>query len=234
MIWIKPSGEGRILYSIPVTPDDATPARLLQDLRNELTSILRCVDALALLGAPQGTEYLGEARVCAERAQEIADTLLVAARQWPPRREPTDLNVVVRTAAPALASIAGPHISIELRLSPEPVPVPAHGGELERILVNLVLNASHAVAGRGALAVETALVSHPSHGGTELPRGRYARLTVTVADTGPAAADHADEMGLAPSSLAYSVDHLQGTVTVANEAGRGVSLNVFLPLIAAL
>jgi hypothetical protein len=140
-------------------------------------------------------------------------------------RRPRDLNEVIRTVAPTLTRVAG--VRFNLQLSDAPVLVAAHQGEFERILVNLVLNASAAVADAGSLTITTAMVTNPSLGGATLPKGRYARLEVTDA-TPEAGSRHS----LGGSSASWSVGQLEGRVAVESDAAGATTLSVLLPLIA--
>jgi signal transduction histidine kinase len=201
-----------------------TVVRLLDDLHDQLAQISACADVLTTV-VPRGPadRQIGELRACASRAAELAAELEHA--RTPEGRRARDLNDVIRAVSPTLSAIAG--IQFDLRLSPLPVPVAAHRGELERTLINLVLNTCDAVSNSAVLTITTDMVTNPSKGSTELPRGRYGRLIVTDAPDGAVTG------GVGATTTAWTIGQLQGRVAVDSDV-TGTTLSVLLPLIAAL
>lgn len=208
-------------------PAETAVARLLGDLQAQLQQIQQCADSLATLIA-RGTsdERLGELRACAVRASDLAREL-THVRYTLAGRRPRDLNDAIRSIAPTLATVAA--VRFDLRLADEPVLVAAHQGELERILVNLILNTSETVLAAGSLTITTAMVTNPSSGGTSLPRGRYARLDVAAAPTGAGPRDSPSR-----NAASWAVGQLEGRVALESDATGGTTLSVLLPLMAEL
>jgi signal transduction histidine kinase len=207
-----------------VTTADSTVVRLLGDLQEQLAQITACADVLTTV-VPRGPadRQIGELRACASRAAELASELEMT-RPLEGRRA-RDLNEAIRVVVPTLSAMAG--VQFDLRLSPLPVPVAALRGELERILVNLVLNTCDSVSSANVLTLVTDLVTNPSTGCVDLPRGRYARLIVTNTPGG------AIPSGVGTTSAAWAVGQVQGRVSVDSDA-TGTTLSMLLPLIAAL
>ncbi len=222
---------------------DLAVAQLVHDLRNQVTVIVGCVDNLADL-VPTGSSNveLLQLRRCAARASVLTREILLAARPKFVARRPLDLNHVVAPAVDMMARNAGEGIQIKLHVAPVPVMVVAEYIELERIVLNLVLNSFDAIDGEGVITIETEAVRSPSpsrvEGTQEAP---YARLTVT--DTGrgvspdvrarmfePFFTTKEAGTGLGLSSVAFTVRQLHGTVTVESEVGRGTSITIILPL----
>jgi signal transduction histidine kinase len=212
---------------VAVDPAKMAVARFLGDLQAQLDSIQDCADALAVLvDGGRAADRIGELRERATRAAEIARGL-ANAYDASPSRLPRDLNEVIRAVKPTLTAIAG--VSVVLRLSDSPILVASHVGELERLVVNLVLNTSTSMAPAGGLTLATDLVSNPSSAGTTLPRGRYARLVVTDAPAGAAASGD-----FAPATAPWTAGQLEGRVAVQTNAAGGTTVSLLLPLIAAL
>ena len=222
---------------------DLAVAQLVHDLRNQLTVIVCCADNLAgLVPAGSSNIELMHLRRCAARASVLTREILVAARPKFVARRPLDLNHVVVPAVEMMARNAGDGIQIKLHVAPVPVLVVAEFIELERIVLNLVLNAFDAIGGEGAITIETEAVGSPSPSRVEgVQEAPYARLTVT--DTGrgvtpdvrarmfePFFTTKEAGTGLGLSSVAFTVRQLHGTVTVESEVGRSTSITVILPL----
>ena len=232
-------------------PDDESPlgpgatelalAHYAHDMRNQLAMIAASADVLASLapGPDAEREFLA-LRHGVERASALTREMLRA----PSPSEPadyTDLNTVVEASAGTVARLSGPQIRVELDLAPEPVVVGAKRADLERILVNLALNAREAMGYQGMLRIATALIVQASgHEPGVVRTTQRARLV--VADTGcgmrpevrarifePFFTTKPDGTGMGLSSVAATVRQLKGMLTVESQPGRGTSIEVHLP-----
>jgi signal transduction histidine kinase len=237
----------RNVRNVPVRPapkidlGDLAVAQFVHDLRNQLTVMIACADRIFQL-VPRGeADYeIAELRVCAERASQLTRELLIAARPRSAPRGPVELNLVVNGVMPTLSRFLGERIQLRTRLSQEPVTVLSEPLELERILLNLALNARDAMADGGDLTIETDVADLLPLGqvtGAPVP---YAQLSVT--DTGcgmtpdvearifePFFTTRATGTGLGLSSIAFTVRQLQGMVSVQSEPGQGTRVTVHLP-----
>ncbi len=221
---------------------DLAVAQLVHDLRNQLTVIQQCADALALDVPAAANSEIALLRRCAARASVLTREILVAARPKFVARRPLDLNHVVGPVVQMMSRLVDDRIQLNLHLSPLPVPVVSEFIELERIVLNLVLNSFEAIASDGVISIETEAVRSPSASRVEgMQEAPYARLTVT--DTGKGVSPEVRARmfepffttkeagtGLGLSSVAFTVKQLHGTVSVESEAGRGTSITVILPL----
>jgi two-component system, cell cycle sensor histidine kinase and response regulator CckA len=237
----QPAGASRDPSKVDL--GDLGVAQLVHDLRNQLTLIVNYADDLiALVPTGSANAELVQLRRCAARASVLTREVLLAARPKFVARRALDLNHVVAPAMEVMSRVAGDGIQIKLHVAPVPVPVVAEFIELERIVVNLVLNSIDAIDGEGVITIETEAVHSPSPSRVEgMQEGPYARLTVT--DTGrgvspevrarmfePYFTTKEGGTGLGASSVAFTVRQLQGTVSVDSEPGRGTSITVLLPL----
>ncbi len=223
----------RTTASVTIDLEDPAVAQLVHDLRNELTVILACVDDLAGFAASGQDQRVIALQRCAARALLLTRQLLTAEGVLSTARRPLDLNHVVVGAVETLSRVIGNRIRLRLRLSAEPVPVIAERLELERILLNLALNARDAMAGDGELTIETAVVGDSSSGRMD---SRHLRLSarLTVSDTGcgltpevkgrmfePFFTTKEAGTGLGLSAVACTVRQLGGSVSVESQPGRG-------------
>jgi signal transduction histidine kinase len=237
----------RNVRNVPVRPapkidlGDLAVAQFVHDLRNQLTVMIACADRIFQL-VPRGeADYeIAELRVCAERASQLTRELLIAARPGSAPRGPVELNLVVNGVMPTLSRFLGERIQLRTRLSQEPVTVLSEPLELERILLNLALNARDAMADGGDLTIETDVADLLPLGQVTGEPVPYAQLSVT--DTGcgmtpdvearifePFFTTRATGTGLGLSSIAFTVRQLQGMVSVQSEPGQGTRVTVHLP-----
>ena len=161
-------------------------------------------------------------------------------------RECVDLNAIVRGLETLLRRTVGETLELGVAVASGALPVHVDPGQVEQVLLNLVLNARDATPAGGTIALETATVAvAPGERDPGLPPGRYAR--VTVSDTGegmpPGVLARALEpffttkargegTGLGLATAAAIIEHLGGGVTLASVPGRGTTVDVLLPLVA--
>ena len=200
------------------SPEDKAVAAIVHDLRNQLTVMIGCADALALLvPRGEGDRQIVELRKSAERASQLAREIFLATRVGALAHLPVDLNEVVTAARDAIVHLAGGDSRrIEINLAPEPVTVMARFSEVEAILVLLVRNALDAIGrtGKITIATTTSASGMPS-----------ANLTVKESGTGAPSRD-----GGSLSSLAVTVGMLRGHVSIAPCDDGGTAVSVALPL----
>jgi signal transduction histidine kinase len=215
--------------------------QFVQDLEHQLTVLISCVRTIDDDVAHHRTDRLGELQNAAEQAALLIDALLMDDRLEDSVHSVADVNEAVRVTAAALSQIERDAISVRLDMSTKPLGVHAEPGALERVLLNLALNAYDAMPTGGRLTIETA-VAHLRVGPIGgLRPGPYARLTVT--DTGCGMTAEAIDRsfnacfttkpngtGLGLRSVAVTVQQLQGGISIESERGRGTSLTVLLPL----
>ena len=222
--------------------EDLTIAQRVHDLRSDVTLIIGCAERIASL-VPRGyaDEPLTELRRCTERAALLSRELLLAQRNALARHR-VDLNHVIARTAAIFSCVAGDEVRVRLQLSSEPLFVDGDVTELERIFLNLALNAREAMGVSGVLTFQTATVDVPPGQNDGTRPGRQARVTVTDTGSGMSTdvmthifepfftTTHAGA-GLGLSSVAYRVREMNGTVSLKSEIGVGTSVTVSLPLL---
>ena len=191
-------------------PGEATIAHRVHDLKNLLTIMAGCVDALA----PQLTETpaladLADLQRALSRAFLLATDLLGSDAALINERPAIDLNHAIVDVEGMLRRMLGP-VRLTLRLAAKAPFVYAHPLDIERILFNLVLNARDAMGDKGALTIETTLMMAEGQPGDGAARSRRV-VRLSVSDTGP---------GIAPGVRTTSVDPM----VAARHRGRGFGL----------
>ena len=183
---------------------------LSHDLRTPLTAL-----SLTFRQAKDGVygpmpaaygEILNRSIVATDELQRLAETLLLVARfesgERTPRREPIDVDQLVREVTGELAPIAAAR-TVHLHVDAEsPAQVTGDRGDLRRAVTNLIANAlEHAPAG-GAVDVGV----HPS-GST---------IALAIGDAGP---------GLAPEARETLFERFAGG---QNRRGAGSGLGLYI------
>jgi signal transduction histidine kinase len=243
---------GRRSGSLPRDSDPGPAAVLNQnlpfaegvhDLRNVLTILSACAERISER-APRGVadDELVDLREYVSRALSLSTELLVAA-QSPAEPSAVDLNDVVTPVVATLSRCLGRQMRLRLRLAAGPLSILADPSELERLLLNLAINAIEAMGHQGLLTVTTSRVVAGSPLQCGNPRMRVARLE--VADTGCGMTPEVipgifqpfystkDGAGLGLSAAATTIKKLGGTIAVDSAPGRGTSIAVDLPCVSS-
>lgn len=132
--------------------------------------------------------HVEKAADSAERAADLTQQLLAYAGKGRIEMQPLDVNRLIRDNVSLLGTILPAHVAVDLRLAPALPPVNADRGQLQQIVMNLVINAGEAMErqDRGRLIIETTVATKQAglhwEGPDELPPGRY--ITLSVSDTG--------------------------------------------------
>ena len=193
---------------------------------------------------------IGQITRAAERATRLTKQLLAFGRRDIIQAEILDLNHVIGDIEPMLRRATGEHIHLITSLNPQLWPTRADVGQVEQILLNLVVNARDALPGGGTLAIETSnaeLSDHDISDGSPLRAGRYVR--VRVSDTGsgmpPEVIERAFEpfyttkpqgsgTGLGLATVHGIVAAAGGDVSLYSENGIGTTVTVTLPAVDTL
>jgi PAS domain S-box-containing protein len=117
-----------------------------------------------------------------ERATALTHQLLAFGRREVVRPQIIDLNAVVIEVEQILQRTLGEHVRLVAALTDGLWPVLADPGQLEQVLVNLAVNARHAMPGGGTLSITTGNVRADDLNWPDVGAGRYVELR--VADTG--------------------------------------------------
>lgn len=174
----------------------------------------------------------------AERARGLTRQLLAVARRQVLSIADLDLNDVVTDIEDMLRRSLGDDVRFSLALADEPLVVKADAGQLQQVLLNLVVNARDAMPHGGSLTVTT-------YSGYDADGQPCA--CIDVADTGigmdPETLDHVFEpffttkgaagTGLGLATVYGIVTQIGGRVTVKSEPGAGSTLTVSLPRLSA-
>ncbi len=210
------------------------------DFNNLLTVILGFTETL-LEGLPAGDTRRASAeqiRAAGRRAARLTQQLLAFGRRQVLRTQVFDLNVVLAEMRDILERLIGGEIEIVISPDARPCLVEADRGQLEQVILNLVLNARDAMPAGGRLGIATRRVE-PSTG-----EQRASWLELAVSDTGTGMSPEVQAQifepffttkevgqgtGLGLATVHGIVTQTGGHIEVSSALGKGTTFRVFLP-----
>ncbi len=219
------------------------------DFNNLLQVILGYSDILLFNKKPTDLDYerLHAMREAGKDAAELAKGILVFSRRLEPNARPVDLNNEIIRVQKMLERTVPKMIRIDILLADSLMTVNADPGQMEQILLNLAVNAQHAMPDGGRLTIETANVTvDEEYSRTYLgvQPGQYVLLTVS--DTGQGmdkeVVEHIFEpfyttkepgegTGLGLAMVFGIVKSHKGHITCYSEPGAGTTFKIYLPAI---
>ena len=216
------------------------------DFANLLTIIAGYGDLLLNRTGDQDPrrEAINEIRKAAERGARLTSQLLGFGRGETIRPNPLDLNTLVTDVERMLRPILGEHLEISVELQPGLGLVVADPGQMEQVVMNLLLNARDAMTDRGRIRIETssAILEAEEAGLLGMTAGPCVLLS--VADSGHGIEPDAMERifqpfyttkergegtGLGLSIVLRVVKESGGAIRVRSAPGEGAIFTVYLP-----
>ncbi|MGA8540739.1 MAG: ATP-binding protein, partial [Terriglobales bacterium] len=180
----------------------------------------------------------------AERAATLTRQLLAFSRKQLLELKVIDVNNVIADMERLLRPLIGEHIELITRLSPDAGHTRADAGQLEQVIMNLVVNAKDAMPAGGKLTVQSADVTIRQNLSEHhfIQPGRYA--VISVSDTGHGmdtetqsrifepfftTKEKGKGTGLGLSTVYGIVKQSNGYVFAQSELGAGTTFHVYLP-----
>ncbi len=220
---------------------------IAHDFNNLLTAIIGYTEIVLSSLDPNDSrradaEEIGRA---AMRAADLTRQMLAFSRRQVLQPQVTDLNVTLKKVQPMLRRLVGEAITMAVAGKAANAFVRVDRGQLEQVVMNLVVNARDAMPQGGRLTIETSevrLTLEDAAGNADARPGAYVMLW--VADTGVGMTTEVrarifepyfttKEVGKGTGlglSTAYGiVRQSEGHITVASEAGRGTTFRVYFP-----
>jgi PAS domain S-box-containing protein len=224
---------------------------IAHDFNNYLNVIMGHESLLSLaIGAAEDVHHhLLEIRKAAEHAAELTRRLLLLGKKEPgAREEAVNLNAVVQDAQGMLKGVLPSNTFLALDLSPHVKKVSAVAGEIQHIVVNLVLNARDAMPDGGHIWVTTGHRTFTAPlktiAGDRLC-GEY--MVLCVADTGHGMDEETAIRALEPffstkpegkgtglglPSVYATVKRYGGSLDIETSVGQGTRISIYVPLAA--
>jgi signal transduction histidine kinase len=218
------------------------------DFNNLLTGILtECT--LALMKLPENTSARGnieKAMQAGERAADVTRQLLAYSGKGHFRTNLVNLNDLIRENMSFLNAAIDPNVEIEANLEPDIKPIQADAGQIQQIVMNLILNASESYEGNpGVVTISTnteILNAHyETRYGQKLPPGEY--ICLKVSDFGRGIKEHILSQifdpffttkftgrGLGLAAVLGIVRAHRGDIQVISNQKAGTVFKVYLPV----
>ncbi|MCU0574750.1 MAG: PAS domain S-box protein [Syntrophobacteraceae bacterium] len=216
------------------------------DFNNMLSPILGYAEMLLNDLHPADNRYdqVAQIKKAAERSRDLTRQLLAFSRKQVLRMKTVVLSEIVNNMEKLLRRTLREDIHLHTIPTSTPCSVMADVGQLEQVLMNLVVNAQDAMPAEGNLTIEVSRVELTEEDCAKTPGitpGRYGILTVR--DTGSGmdreTLEHIFEpfystkgergTGLGLATVYGVVKQHRGHILVESEPGRGTTFQVFLP-----
>jgi nitrogen-specific signal transduction histidine kinase/ActR/RegA family two-component response regulator len=191
-------------------------------------------------------EAVDEIQNAGKRAASLTQQLLAFSRKQVLEPQVLDLNTIVDEAGKMLERLIGEDISLEIVLAGQIGTVKADRSQIERVILNLAVNARDAMPQGGKLIIEAADVELDETTQTLHPcdaPGPYVMLKVT--DTGcgmdaelqshifePFFTTKEQGTGLGLATVYGVVKQSGGYISVESETGKGTTFRIYLPRVS--
>ena len=217
------------------------------DFNNLLMVISGYTEVLLEQANASDSHYQGVLSIqqAADRATTLTRQLLAFSRKQLLELKVVDVNSIVEDMERLLRPLIGEDIELATKLASDGGHTRADAGQLEQVLMNLVVNAKDAMPDGGKITIQTSDVTvdeldRREH--TFLEAGRYVLLSVT--DTGYGmdeetksrifepfftTKDKGKGTGLGLSTVYGIVKQSGGYIVTQSEPGKGTSFRIYLP-----
>jgi signal transduction histidine kinase len=225
--------------------------RLAGGIAHDFNNFLTCIMGnLALLERyvardSEAHAFLGQANAAVDSAASLTRQLLAFSRKQVISPRPINLSALVERMGKILVRLIGDRIQLHVDCSGELWNVNADPGQLEQVVINLVMNARDAIAEEGRILIETRNLG-ANHPETALPEplspGDYVALSVTDSGRGMSdvvrarlfepfftTKDIGEGTGLGLATVYGAVQQNGGGISVESELGKGSTFRILLP-----
>ena len=192
---------------------------------------------------PKLQAYVDKITHAGERGAKLTKKLLAFSKNTSFDVKKFDINALLQEEQHMLEKTLTARIKLELKLEKDLWPVYLDESELEDAILNLSINAMHAIEDNGQLTIETSNVQI-NHNDAEifgLRAGDYAMLSIS--DTGCGIDDACKEKifdpfyttkgekgtGLGLSQVYGFITRCEGAITVESQIGHGTSFTLYFP-----
>ncbi len=218
---------------------------IAHDYNNLLGIIMGYAELLneKLESTPELSKYALDIEHAAERGTKLTKKLLAFTRHKSSDEKLLDINGLLKEQKLMLEKTLTARINLKWDLASYLWPVWLDSGDLEDAVINMSINASHAIEGHGELIFKTKNkeLSHSESQLIGVPAGDYVVLVIT--DNGSGMDDHIKEKifdpffstkgergtGLGLSQVYGFVKRSGGDIKVFTEENKGTSFELYFP-----
>jgi signal transduction histidine kinase len=218
------------------------------DFNNLLTVILGETELALATGGANDESSLLEIRRAGERAAVLTRQLLAFSRHQLIEPITFSVNDLVADLEKMLARLIGEDVQLITRPSADVPTIRADRGQIEQVLVNLVVNARDAMPHGGRITIETTTIRldpEYAQSRTDVAPGDY--VLISVSDTGHGMSsevqshlfepfyttkDRSKGTGLGLATSYGIVKQSGGHIAAYSEPGVGTTMRIFLPRVS--
>lgn len=219
---------------------------IAHDFNNILSAIIG-FSKLALLKVSDNDPVAEDLRIISEsgeRAAALTRQLLAFSRKQVLEMKVVNLNTVIENMVKMIGRLIGAQVALDLELHTPLGNIVADVGQLEQILMNLLVNARDAMPSGGHITIQTAETGPPKERDKDIADGQFVLLSVT--DTGTGMSPEVKERifepffttkgrgkgtGLGLSTAYGIVQQHNGHIVVRSEPGQGTTFEFYFPLV---
>lgn len=222
--------------------------RLAGGIAHDFNNLLTVINGYSEVLLGDHSKHEADARILEQikkagnRAAELTQSLLTFSRRQAVRQVPVTIGMLVEDSAEMIRSVLGENIVLELELEDSNKKVFADPGQLQQVLLNLVVNAKDAMPDGGKLTIicRETIISPEAAIPLKIETGTYIEMAVsddgigmdsniskhifdpffTTKDTGT---------GLGLSTVYGIIQQSMGAIRVNSEKGGGSTFTVYLP-----
>jgi two-component system cell cycle sensor histidine kinase/response regulator CckA len=253
LVWLVPEAGGgdgidaRLIEASKLQAVGRLAGGVAHDFNNLLTAMLGFCDLLLARHRPGDQSFadIVQIRNTANRGAALTRQLLAFSRRQTLEPVALDLNTVLIEVSSLLRRLIGGFVRLEVETARDLGLARADQGQLEQVIVNLVVNARDAMLGAGVLTVRTRaeVLDTPQAAGPDvIPPGSY--VVIEVEDTGRGIPQHlidrlfepffttkpvGEGTGLGLSTAYGIVRQLGGFITLRSTVDVGSCFGVWLP-----
>jgi len=223
----------------------STIGTLASSMTHEFNNILTTIINYAKLGlrhkdAATREKAFDKILAAGQRASKITTGMLSYARRRNGRREPTDLVLLVQEVLVLVAKDLQNHrVRLHTQFEAQPVTADVNAGQLQQVLMNLIINARQAMDGGGQLTVQVRVSTEPGlaeivvrDSGHGIPAESLRKIFEPYFTTKTADAQGQGGTGLGLAMVREVIEAHQGRIRVESTVGQGTTFTLKLPLVA--
>lgn len=218
--------------------------RLAGGVAHDFNNLLQVIGAnLALMQQdgiegelPSGHQPLEEVAAAVNRGADLTRQLLTFARTSIVECVPSDINHLLQQTAGILDRTLGDHIRLSLSLAENLPPLEIDPGQLEQVVINMCLNAKHAIGRKsGCIQISTRYEPdrHPRPPAIILIRddgcGMPAEITEKIFEPFFTTKNLDEGSGLGLASSLGAIEQMGGHIECSSTVGQGTEFRIYLP-----
>lgn len=216
---------------------------------NNILGVIIGFTELSLDDTPKGSQmgyYLEQIKVAANRAKNLIQQILLFSRENNKLKTPILINKVLTEISKLLTASLPTTIEIRKEIAKNLMPVFADSDKIHQVIMNLCINAAHAMNDKGVLSIkcDNVVITETLDGVIDqLKPGKYCRIIIK--DTGPGISkdiqskifdpyyttkESGEGTGLGLSVVYGIIKDHKGNIIIDSNIGIGTEFQIYLPI----